>query len=158
MASRAAGNITQRHLSPDTGREQVRSRSFQTVSRRISELLYRHVVISRRNELQKDPKYDRKRGIKDIKSHSCEDRGHRVCHGLQNTQTKSKSKISNNFMNDLFLKRTTPQRNPSSSPHPSPTPQIKDYISILSSSLNGSLWVHFSTRQTCQQHPSPSSV
>lgn len=92
------------------------------------------------------------------KCHSCEDRGHRVCHGLQNTQTKSKSKISNNFMNDLFLKRTTPQRNPSSCPHPSPTPQIKDYISILSSSLNGSFWVHFSTRQTCQQRPSPSSV
>lgn len=36
----------------------------------------------------------------------------------------------------------------------------KDYISILSSSdsLNGSFWVHFSTRQTCQQRPSPSSV
>lgn len=104
-----------------------------------------------------------KRGIKDIQSNSCEDRGHRdACHCLQNTQRKSKSKknkkISNNFMNDLVLKRTTPQRNPSSCPHPSSTPQIKDYISILSSSLNGSFWVHFSTRQTCQQRPSPSSV
>lgn len=55
--------------------------------------------------------------------------------------------------------RLPSQRNPSSCPHPSPTPQIKDYISILSSSdsLTGSLWVHFSTRQTCQPRSPPSS-
>lgn len=29
MASRAAGNITQRHLSPDTGREQVEPEVFK---------------------------------------------------------------------------------------------------------------------------------